>query len=183
MSHPPLSATPAAVITAIEMVAAGHTHEQVGKVLGCSPRTVRRILAPPEVKQALADLRLVLRAKTLQGVQVIAPALHVWLKEVIEGKVDARDADMLSRALLNLEKVAASASGENKPTFQPGQQVQVVVHPDWVKSKPAQATVTSVTSTPTLPTAAEFEAIEGKPPAIPKELLPAPKPHVIPKEW
>jgi len=78
----------------------------------------------------------------------VTPALHVWLKEVIEGKVDARDADMLSRALLNLEKVAASASGENRPQAQPVQQVQVVVAPGWTKAKPGQATVVDAPALP-----------------------------------
>jgi hypothetical protein len=182
MSHPVTAATPTAVITAIEMVAGGHTQAAVAKVLGCSVRTVGRILADPAVKQALADLRLVLRAKTLQGVQAVTPGLHVWLKEMVEAKTSAKDADALSRALLNLEKTAASASGENRPQAQLAQQVQVVIQPNlvkiapgWVKSKQAPA-APSPAAIPALPTAEELAAIEASAPAVP------PKPKPLPRD-
>jgi hypothetical protein len=144
MSHPVTAITPANVIKAIELAATGHTQSAIGKVLKISVRSVQRILSEPSRKQAVAELRQVLSAKTVQSVQVVTPALHVWLKEVIEGKVDARDADMLSRALLNLEKVAASASGENRPQAQPPVTVNVVSAPGWLKPKPAGTLVEPV---------------------------------------
>lgn len=173
MSHPVTATTAQNAAKAAELVASGQTYSQVAKTLHISVRSVQRILSDPLVKQALAQLRLGLRAHALAGAQAIVPAAQAWLREVVEGKTSAKDADALSRALLNLEKVAASASGENKPTFQPAQQVNVMVGPGWVKSKPAQVTVVQTVDAP--------EAIEGNsPPAIPKELLPAPKP--IPRD-
>lgn len=167
MGHPIVHNTPQNVVKAVELVASGQTYAQVAKVLHCSVRSVRRMLAPPEVKQAVVTLRTALRVKALEGAQAIIPAAQVWLREVVEGRTSAKDADALSRALLNLEKVAASASGENRPQAQPPVTVNVVSAPGWGKPKLGQAIVTSVTA---------------QHPAIPKELE-APKPHSIPKEW
>ena len=137
MSHPVVHNTPQNIVKAVELVASGKTHAQTAKVLGCSVSSVKRMLSDPVVKQALADLRAWLRVQALQSAQAIVPAAQEWLREVVEKKTNAKDADALSRALLNLEKVNASASGENRP--QAAQQpavVRVTVLPGWVKGGP-----------------------------------------------
>jgi hypothetical protein len=151
MSHPITAITPQNITKVLELAASGHTQSAIAKALGISVRSVQRILADPLAKQALADLRLVLRVQALQGAQAIVPDTQTWLAEVVKAKTSAKDADALSRALLNLEKVAASASGENRPQAQPGQQVNVVVTPGWVKAPgQAQATVMQAAPKPVL---------------------------------
>jgi Homeodomain-like domain-containing protein len=147
MSHPITAITPQNITKVLELAASGHTQPAIAKALGISVRSVQRILADPLAKQALADLRLVLRVQALQGAQAIVPDAQTWLAEVVKAKTSAKDADALSRALLNLEKVAASASGENRPLTQPAQQVQVLVAPGWVKG-PWQGQAKVVEATP-----------------------------------
>ncbi len=155
MSHPVTATTTENVITAIEMTASGHTQSAIAKTLGISVRSVARMLADPSVKQALAGLRLALRARALDGARAIVPAAQAWLREVVEGKTSAKDADALSRALLNLEKVAASASGETRPQAQQAQQVNVVVTPGWSKGDGHMATVQTVPATVVKPVVVE----------------------------
>jgi hypothetical protein len=131
MAHPIVHNTPQNIVKAVELTASGQTHAQVAKVLHCSISSVKRMLSDPLVKQALTDLRLALRVQALQGAQAIVPAAQAWLAEVVKGKTSAKDADALSRALLNLEKVAASASGENRQAAQSAQQIKIAVMPGW----------------------------------------------------
>lgn len=133
MGRPIVHNTPQNVVKAVELTASGQTHAQVAKVLHCSVSSVKRMLSDPLVKQALADLRAALRVQALAGAQAIVSDAQKWLAEVVKGKTSAKDADALSRALLNLEKVAASASGENREPKGGGSgvTVQVAVLPGW----------------------------------------------------
>jgi len=133
MGHPVTAITPQNLTKVLELAASGHTQSAIAKTLGISVRSVQRMLSDPLVKQALTDLRLVLRVQALQGAQAIVPAAQAWLAEVVKGKTSAKDADALSRALLNLEKVASSASGENREPKggASGTVVQIAVLPGW----------------------------------------------------
>jgi hypothetical protein len=168
MSHPVTATTAKNVTKALELVAAGQTYAQVAKTLHISVRSVQRILSEPLVKQALADLRLVHRVQSIDRARVITPKVYDLLEHAVDAG-DYKGTDYAARAALSLEKVGASASGENRPLAQPTQQVVVTVAPGWVKPKPGEATMTSVTSAPA-----------PAHPVIPKELLPAPKP--IPRD-
>src|SRR5216683_1254953 len=132
MAHSIVHNTPPNIAKAVELTASGKTHAETAKVLGCSVSSVKRMLSDPLVKQALAELRAALRVQALQGAQAIVPAAQAWLAEVVKGKTSAKDADALSRALLNLEKVASSASGENRePKGGASPTVQIAVLPGW----------------------------------------------------
>jgi hypothetical protein len=133
MGHPIIHNTPPNIAKAVELTASGKTHAETAKALGCSVSSVKRMLSDPLVKQALAELRAALRVQALQGAQAIVPAAQAWLAEVVKGKTSAKDADALSRALLNLEKVASSASGENREPKggNSGTVVQIAVAPGW----------------------------------------------------
>ncbi len=97
---------------------------------------MQRMLEDPLVKQAVADLRRAIRVKALEGVQVLTPAIYQRLAATVDHGA-AKDIDALSRAALNLEKTAASASGENRPqAAQPPAVVQVAIAPGWGKPKP-----------------------------------------------
>ncbi len=124
------------VVKAVELAATGQSHPVIAKVLGCSVRTVDRLLSDPQVKQALSVLRQGLRVKALESAQANATGLQEWLAEVIKAKKDPKAADALSRAILNQEKAVASASGENRPHAQPAQQVEINVAPGWLPKEP-----------------------------------------------
>jgi hypothetical protein len=108
----------------------------VAKIVGVHDQTVRRSLkSDPKHAVVIAGLREINRTPTMAAIQRINPKLPTaWRRRW----ASAKDLDALSRARLNVETVAAGASGE--PASPPSGPVQVeVVFPRW--APPIQAQV------------------------------------------
>jgi hypothetical protein len=152
MPHALTASTPSNLAAVIQMAGTGLSQAKIAKALGISKKTVWTMLAQPDVATKVAQLRAALRVVLAEGIQAVAPPALDWAKRLAEEQKDPKAFDAVMRGLHAGEKIAASASGENRPQAQPAQQVQVLVAPGWVKGPwQAQAKVVDAASTPALP--------------------------------
>jgi DNA-binding Lrp family transcriptional regulator len=103
------------------------------RVVDCSPTAISRalklsrervtaILGRAETAGLVEDFRKLIRAHALSESLDIAVKGMAWVNEAIERK-EAKEFDLVTRGLSNMEKIWASAAGEHKPM---GVQVAVV---------------------------------------------------------
>ena len=112
--------TPAEEEQIAKMAAVGVGIRDIATRLRRSRDAVGAVLATPEVQEFMRQCREATRTITLAGVHETQTKAMDWLGEVVESR-DPRAFDAVSRGVLNLEKTAASASGEARA------QVQVAV--------------------------------------------------------
>jgi transcriptional regulator with XRE-family HTH domain len=125
--------TPETKAKAAAMVAAGMTRKEVGQALGISNATIGRWLSEAESREIVAATRSQIRANTTESVLALAPKVANRLDAVLNSdELDAKSVDALSRSMLNLEKVSASAAGENRAPAGGGE--LRVVFPQWARS-------------------------------------------------
>lgn len=98
----------------VRLKAQGISDRQIALAHGVSGHTIARHLKSPQAQEKLAYWREIVRAAILQGIAEggVTQALKV-LKKASEDE-DAKGVDAGARALMNLEKTAASAAGEAK---------------------------------------------------------------------
>jgi hypothetical protein len=112
-------------------VASGQTYAQVAKAVGISVWTVRKIAQEPQTRAFIAACRAVIKEKSakalLDNTASLADVIGAALKNVDTSKVTPKDVDALSRAALNMEKIAASVSGEGREPRTAAPTIQLVV--------------------------------------------------------
>ena len=89
----------------------GKTRPQVAAALGLSEGTVRRVERHPEFQAVMTSIRERIRTETVS--KLLETHRKVWTLFVASVEAGStKDADNMARVLLNLEKIAASSSGE-----------------------------------------------------------------------
>lgn len=107
--------TPAELETVAELAAAGASRASISRDTRMSHYLVTRILARPDVLAYMTRCREAIRSMTMDGIVKIQEETVSWARDVAVAKQDAKSLELVTRSMANLEKVAGSASGENKP--------------------------------------------------------------------
>ena len=94
------------------MTAAGIGGIPIAAALGIGHNTVHKIQARPQVQALIEEMRLRLRDLVMQRQEKITSQAYEWLGAVVADKKDAKSFDALTRGLGNMERTAASVSGE-----------------------------------------------------------------------
>ena len=94
------------------MTAAGIGAIPMGKALGIGHNTIYTIQARPQVQAQIEEVRLRLRDIVMQQQETITTKAYEWLGSVVDKKDDPKAFDALTRGLGNMERTAASVSGE-----------------------------------------------------------------------
>ena len=106
----PFSLTPDQISEVVKLKAMGYPQTALAKLHGVSPPTISRYLKSPEALAELAEWREIFRHQMLQRTAGLVDKVANAVKDA-DG---AKNVDAATRALLNLEKASASASGEAK---------------------------------------------------------------------
>lgn len=140
---------------ALALIANGHTQTQVANKFGVSMDVIHRLVKKSENSQKIADLRESIRVRTLKRLKKLQPLIVDLTQSKADQLVDkpvvtvqdAATLDALSRAALNMEKVASSASGEALKLAQAQGGVSITIAP-WASAKAPEATVIDVSPSP-----------------------------------
>ena len=99
---------------AVKFKAQGVSDQQIATLYGVSPQTIARHLKSPQAQEKLAMWREVIRTALLRGIAEggVTQGLAVLKKAADDN--DSKGFDAAARGLMNMEKTAASASGETK---------------------------------------------------------------------
>ena len=106
----PFSLTAEQISEIVKLKAQGYPQTAIAKLHGVSPPTISRYLKSPEALAELAEWREIFRHAMLQR----TAGLVDKVANAVRDADGAKDVDAATRALLNLEKASASASGEAK---------------------------------------------------------------------
>lgn len=112
--RPPKKMTDQVKTYVASAVASGEAKKDIAEVLHVRPETISRAMKDPEVQGMIAEFRRRHRLQNLEGAAGVVA--KVWGR--ISGSLDAADPkefDLYTRGALNMERIAASASGELKP--------------------------------------------------------------------
>lgn len=104
------------------MTAAACSTAEISRGLKLSRDRVSAILGQADTQGLVEDFRKLVRAHALSESLDIAVKGMRWVNEAIDNR-EAKEFDLVTRGLSNMEKVWSSASGENKPA---GVQVAVI---------------------------------------------------------
>jgi len=127
----------------ISASAGGLTIREIAKALDISRSTVGRVLARGDTWAVVSRVREQIRVTVADSLATVQPLALTRVHEALAAeKVIAKDVDALSRAALNLEKIGASVSGENRqPVVAPGK-VEVTINlPEWAAPLPIEGQV------------------------------------------
>jgi len=102
----------------LKLKAMGVTNEAIAQVHNVHPATIGRYLKSPEAQEILTEYRDIIRHVILQRT---AEGLVNKVADTLRDAEGARDVDAAARALMNLEKTSASASGEAKKVEMTGE--------------------------------------------------------------
>lgn len=98
----------------VKFKAQGVSDRKLADLYGVSPQTIGRHLKSPYAQDKLATWREVIRSVVLRRTaEGVADAVFNVIDQAAKDH-DAKAVDAASRAAMNLEKTAASASGESK---------------------------------------------------------------------
>lgn len=98
---------------ALGMNAAGVTQAKIAKVFNTTHQAVENALATiPDHREQVLEIRAKLKLMKMQKSDRVESRMWDRLEQEVD-KGDARDVDAISRALGAVEKIQASASGEN----------------------------------------------------------------------
>src|SRR5574342_628215 len=95
----------------VKLKAMGVSNEAIAQVHNVHPATIGRYLKSPEALELLTEYRDIIRYIILQR---SAERLVNKVADAVEHAETPKDIDAATRALMNLEKTSASASGEAK---------------------------------------------------------------------
>lgn len=95
------------------LAAAGVSRHKISEVLDLTKTRVDEIIRRPEVREFAARVRQAIQVHQLATVHETMDGARDWLSEVVRNR-DSKAFDSVTRGLAALEKVAASASGENQ---------------------------------------------------------------------
>lgn len=98
----------------VKFKAQGISDRKLADLFGVSAQTIGRHLKSPYAQEKLATWREIIRSAMLRGIAEggVDQVLGVMKQAASDG--DAKSVDAAARALMNLEKTGASASGESK---------------------------------------------------------------------
>jgi hypothetical protein len=118
-------------LKAMALVGAGYTKKSIAEFLGISTDAILAWQKDEEYNHVVTTVRQAMKKNTIERAEKLNPKLLDRLEKTID-KGDAKDVDALARAAVALEKVAASASGENKQTATGGKMELTIKFPEWV---------------------------------------------------
>lgn len=110
----PPALDPDTIDEVVKFKAQGISDRKLAELYGVSPHTIARYLKSPQAQEKLATWREVIRTALLRGIAegAVSQGLSVMKKAADDN--DAKSFDAGARAVMNLEKTAASAAGEAK---------------------------------------------------------------------
>jgi hypothetical protein len=103
---------PALAATVATMSAQGMGLKRIGQAIQRDWKTVRTILGRAETQKMIQDYRDFLKGQALSEALQIQTDGFKWVKETMARR-EAKDFDSVTRGMSNLERIYASASGEN----------------------------------------------------------------------
>ena len=95
------------------MIAAGTSQRQVSTALKLPRDAVATIAAKPTTQELVVALRETIRNSTLYGLQAATEGAYDFLAGTIQSR-DAKSFQLVANGLANMERTAASASGESR---------------------------------------------------------------------
>jgi len=98
----------------VKFKAQGISDKKLAALFGVSPQTIARHLKSPYAQDKLATWREIIRSAILRGIAEGGVDQVTGVMKQAATDKDAKAVDAAARALMNLEKTAASASGESK---------------------------------------------------------------------
>ena len=107
--------SPAELEAVAEMASAGASRRSISNDLYRSEDFIAKILARPDVIAYMGRCREAIRSVTLDGMVKIQQDAVTWAQQIADAKDDPKALELVTRSMSNMERVAASASGENKP--------------------------------------------------------------------
>jgi hypothetical protein len=129
------------------MLGAGLTQSDVSRALDIPQSTISTWLRDEATAQLVNNIRQSIRAKHVQTVHDAADMLKQRIQQsLVDGT--SKDVDALTRAQLNLEKVAASASGEGMQGALGGKVTVEIILPEWAQRR-GRVIDATLTATPT----------------------------------
>lgn len=106
----PHAITPQMLSEIVKLKAQGYSNVAIAKLHNVTPPTLSRYLKSPEALEELAEWREIFRHAMMQR----TTGLVDKVANAVRDADGAKEVDAATRALLNLEKTSASASGEAK---------------------------------------------------------------------
>ncbi len=94
--------------------------KKIAKAVQRDWKTVREILGKAETQQMIDDYRTFLKSQALSEALQIQTDGFRWVKETLVNR-EAKEFDSVTRGMSNLERIYASASGENNKAVQVAQ--------------------------------------------------------------
>ena len=98
----------------VKFKAQGVSDRKLAALYGVDPSTIGRHLKSPYAQEKLATWREIIRSALLRGIAEGGVDQVMGVLKKASSDEDAKAVDAAARAMMNLEKTAASASGESK---------------------------------------------------------------------
>ena len=95
------------------MIAAGTSQHQISAALKVPRSAIATIAAKPTTQELVVALRETIRNSTLYGLQAATEGAYDFLAGTIQSR-DAKSFQLVANGLANMERTAASASGESR---------------------------------------------------------------------
>lgn len=115
--------TPAEINQVAILAAGGSSKASISRDTRMSMDLVNKILNQPDTQAYMAKCREAIRSVALDGMVQAQESAVQWVKEVAEAKADPKAFELVTRGMSNLERVASSASLENKPQLTVNNQI------------------------------------------------------------
>lgn len=112
--RPPKKMTDHAKAYLASAVASGEAKKDIAEVLHVRAETISRAMKDPEVQEMVAQFRRQHRLQNLEGAVGVVQKVWGRIGESLDA-ADPKTFDLYTRGALNMERIAASASGELKP--------------------------------------------------------------------
>lgn len=94
--------------------------KKIGRVMQRDWKTVRAILGKSETQRMIEDYRQFLKGHAMSEALKIQRDGFKWVKEALESR-EAKEFDLVTRGMSNLERIYASAAGEGQKAVQVAQ--------------------------------------------------------------
>jgi hypothetical protein len=115
--------TQAEVMHVATLAGAGENKSGIARATMMSTQLVQKILDRPDIKDYIQKCRDAFKSIAMDSlVQVQLDTLD-WAKDVASTRSSAKDLELVTRSIVNMDKVTSSASGENKPQINVNNQI------------------------------------------------------------
>ena len=95
------------------MLASGTPQHRIAAAMQMDRRAVATITAKPATQELVVALRETIRNSTLYGLQAATDSAYKFLSDTVSAR-DAKGFQLVANGLANMERTAASASGESR---------------------------------------------------------------------